>query len=203
MQINQLFQLLNLIWANGCALHGLTRMLMSQNANNDVSKDSPEVEATKTFCFFCLLQSNITYSQLGNQLKVVSLWSNDTWQSKLLRSAWVRPTVIPLLCRKTHITSSPSSSFCWNRKKPTLTSLHITFGKKGWHSGKTDNAASRMSWRVTITQDVQSIDARTPRDFEIPTNLTVVLIFPFRKLCSLTLSVTKFFSLIVLLRAGT
>ena len=161
MQINQLFQLLNLIWANGCALHGLTRMLMSQNANNDVSKDSPEVEATKTFGFFSLLQSNITYSQLGNQLKVVSLWSNDTWQSKLLRSAWVRPTVIPLLCRKTHITSSPSSSFCWNRKKPTLTSLHITFGKKRWHSGRTDHAASRMSWRVTITQDTQSIDART------------------------------------------
>ena len=130
-QINQLFQLLNLIWANGCALHGLTRMLMSQNVNIDVSKDSPEVEATKTFGFFCLLQSNVTYSQLGNQLKVVSLWSNDTWQSKLLRSAWVMPTVIQLLCRKTHTTSSPSSSFCWNRKKPTLTNLYITFGKKG------------------------------------------------------------------------
>ena len=99
----------------------------------------------------------LRYSQLGNQLKVVSLWSNDTWQSKLLRSAWVMPTAIPLLCRKTHITSSPSSSFCWNRKKPTSTSLHITFGKKRWHSGRTDHAASRTSWRVTITQDTQSI----------------------------------------------
>ena len=106
----------------------------------------------------------LRYSQLGNQLKVVSLWSNDTWQSKPLRSAWVMPTAIQLLCRKTHITSSPSSSFCWNRKKPTLTSLHTTFGKKRWHSGRTDHAAyeRRDAWQshripkvLTLAQDTK------------------------------------------------
>ena len=40
-QIIQLFQLLNLICAYGDAFYWLTRMLMSKNVNNDVSKDSP------------------------------------------------------------------------------------------------------------------------------------------------------------------
>jgi len=40
-QINQLFQFLNLICAYGGAFYELTHMLMSINANNEVSKDSP------------------------------------------------------------------------------------------------------------------------------------------------------------------
>ena len=38
--INQFFPLLNLICAYGDAFNGLTRVLISKNANNDVSKDS-------------------------------------------------------------------------------------------------------------------------------------------------------------------
>ena len=40
-QINQLFQFLNLICAYGDTFYELTHMLMSINANNDISKDSP------------------------------------------------------------------------------------------------------------------------------------------------------------------
>ena len=42
VQINQLFQLLNLICVYGDVFYGLTRMLVRKNVNNDVSKDSPE-----------------------------------------------------------------------------------------------------------------------------------------------------------------
>ena len=44
VQINQLSQLLNLFCAYSDVLYELTRMLMSKNVNNDVSKDS-NVEA--------------------------------------------------------------------------------------------------------------------------------------------------------------
>ena len=40
-QINQLFQLLNLIWAYSDAFYGLTCMLISESVNNDISKDLP------------------------------------------------------------------------------------------------------------------------------------------------------------------
>ena len=40
-QINPLFELLNLICANGDAFFGFTHILMSIYVNNDVSKDSP------------------------------------------------------------------------------------------------------------------------------------------------------------------
>lgn len=40
-QINQVFQLLNLIRAYGDAFYGLIRIHMSKNLKNDVSKDSP------------------------------------------------------------------------------------------------------------------------------------------------------------------
>ena len=40
-QINQLFQLLNLLCAYGDAIFELTRMLISKNVNNDITKDSP------------------------------------------------------------------------------------------------------------------------------------------------------------------
>ena len=40
-QINQFLPLLNLICAYGDNFNGLTRVLISKNANNDVSKDSP------------------------------------------------------------------------------------------------------------------------------------------------------------------
>ena len=40
-QINQFFPLLNLICAYDDAFNGLTRVLISKNANNAVSKDSP------------------------------------------------------------------------------------------------------------------------------------------------------------------
>ena len=43
-QINQLFQILNSICAFGDAFYGLTRILMSKNVNNDVSKDSPIIQ---------------------------------------------------------------------------------------------------------------------------------------------------------------
>ena len=39
-QINQLFKLLNLIWAQGDAFYWLSRMLISKNVYSDVSKDS-------------------------------------------------------------------------------------------------------------------------------------------------------------------
>ena len=42
VQINQLFQLLNLICVYGDVFYGLTRMLVKKKLNNDVSKDSPE-----------------------------------------------------------------------------------------------------------------------------------------------------------------
>ena len=42
VQINQLFQLLNLICVYGDVFYGLTRMLVKKNLNKDVSKDSPE-----------------------------------------------------------------------------------------------------------------------------------------------------------------
>ena len=42
VQINQLFQLLNLICVYGDVFYGLTRMLVKKNVNKDVSKDSPE-----------------------------------------------------------------------------------------------------------------------------------------------------------------
>ena len=41
IKINQLFQPLNLICAYSEAFYGLTRMIVSKNVNNDVSKDSP------------------------------------------------------------------------------------------------------------------------------------------------------------------
>ena len=44
VQINQLSQLLNLFCAYSDVFYELTRMLMSKNVNNDVSKDS-NVEA--------------------------------------------------------------------------------------------------------------------------------------------------------------
>ena len=40
-QINQLFQLLNLICIYCHVFHGLTRMLMSKNVNNDVTMNLP------------------------------------------------------------------------------------------------------------------------------------------------------------------
>ena len=43
-QINQLFQLLNLICAYGDAFFGLTWMLMNKNVNNDVSKNFPGIQ---------------------------------------------------------------------------------------------------------------------------------------------------------------
>ena len=42
VQIIQISQLLNLFCAYGDVVFRLTRMLMSRNVNNDVSKDSPE-----------------------------------------------------------------------------------------------------------------------------------------------------------------
>ena len=39
--MHQLFQLVNSICAYSDAFYGLTRMLISKNVNNDVSKDSP------------------------------------------------------------------------------------------------------------------------------------------------------------------
>ena len=42
VQINQLSQLFNLFCAYSDVFYGLTRMLMSKNVDNDVSKDSPE-----------------------------------------------------------------------------------------------------------------------------------------------------------------
>ena len=38
-----MFQLLNFIYAYGGISYGLTRMLMSKNVNDYVSKDSPDV----------------------------------------------------------------------------------------------------------------------------------------------------------------
>ena len=43
-QINQLFQLLNLICAYGDAFYGLTCMLMNKNVNNDISKNFPGIQ---------------------------------------------------------------------------------------------------------------------------------------------------------------
>ena len=40
-QVNQLFQLLNLVCIYGHSLCELSQMLMRKNVNNDVSKDSP------------------------------------------------------------------------------------------------------------------------------------------------------------------
>ena len=42
-QLNQLFQLLHLVYIYGRGFDELTRMLMRKNVNNDVSKDSPIV----------------------------------------------------------------------------------------------------------------------------------------------------------------
>ena len=39
--MNQLFQFLNLIGINGYIFCGLTRMLMSENLNNDVTMNPP------------------------------------------------------------------------------------------------------------------------------------------------------------------
>ena len=43
-QINQLFQLLNLIRVYGDAFYGLTCMLMNENVHNDVSKNFPRIQ---------------------------------------------------------------------------------------------------------------------------------------------------------------
>ena len=43
-QINQLFQLLNLIRVYGDAFYGLTCMLMNENVHNDVSKNFPGIQ---------------------------------------------------------------------------------------------------------------------------------------------------------------
>ena len=40
-QLNQLFQLLHLVHIYGYGLYELSRMLIRNNVNNDVSKDSP------------------------------------------------------------------------------------------------------------------------------------------------------------------
>ena len=40
-QLNQLFQLLHLAHIYGHCFYWVSRMLMSKNVNNDVSKDSP------------------------------------------------------------------------------------------------------------------------------------------------------------------
>ena len=40
-QLNQLFQLWHLVHIYGHGFYELSRMLMRQNVNNDVSKDSP------------------------------------------------------------------------------------------------------------------------------------------------------------------
>ena len=40
-QVNQLFQLLHLSHIYGHCFYSVSRMLMSKNVNNDVSKDSP------------------------------------------------------------------------------------------------------------------------------------------------------------------
>ena len=40
-QLNQLFQLLRLVYIYGHGFYELSRMLMRKNVNNDVSKDSP------------------------------------------------------------------------------------------------------------------------------------------------------------------
>ena len=40
-QVNQLFQLSNLVRTNGHGFYELSRMLMRKNVNNDVNKDSP------------------------------------------------------------------------------------------------------------------------------------------------------------------
>ena len=42
-QLNQLFQLLHLVHIYGHGFYEVTRMLMSKNVNNDVSKDLPIV----------------------------------------------------------------------------------------------------------------------------------------------------------------
>ena len=50
-QLNQLFQLLHLAHIQGHCLYQVSRMLMSKNVNNDVSKDSPigNISAEKLF----------------------------------------------------------------------------------------------------------------------------------------------------------
>ena len=55
--MHQLFQLVNSICAYSDAFYGLTRMLISKNVNNDVSKDSPIDKKTKipTGCTWCTL----------------------------------------------------------------------------------------------------------------------------------------------------
>ena len=53
-QINQLFQLLNLICAYGDALNGLTCMLMNKNVNNDVSKNFPGIQQTNILYYTSL-----------------------------------------------------------------------------------------------------------------------------------------------------
>ena len=40
-QRNQLFQLLHLVYIYGHGFYKLSRMIMTKNVNNDVSKDSP------------------------------------------------------------------------------------------------------------------------------------------------------------------
>ena len=52
-QLNQLFQLLHLAHIYGHCFYLVSRMLMSKNVNNDVSKDSPIVDALSLS--YCLL----------------------------------------------------------------------------------------------------------------------------------------------------